>query len=144
MLQCQAGYKAYYIPVTSCDNSRRLVHYYSHCIDEERDLVRGLSKLHALVFTLTGEAVTWILSGGMWRMLLAFVARPMTVSYGTHVQSDNLLPGCHLHPAPPPSPLVHPRLCSGPFLSARVAFPFPVESWSLSPSGADLPVINTI
>ena len=85
------------------------MHYYSHCIDEERDLVRGLSKLHALVFTLTGEAVTWILSGGMWRMLLAFVARPMTVSYGTHVQSDNLLPGCHLHPAPPPSPLVHPQ-----------------------------------
>lgn len=44
------------------DNAKKLLHHYSPVIDGESHLVPGLSKF---------QAVSWALSGGMWRVLLA-------------------------------------------------------------------------
>lgn len=115
------------------------MYHFSHFIDEESDGIPGLSKFQAHVINADqgGCGV-----GPFWRALLAPCQTHCCEPRYTWAGWENLLPegacsSSQLTLASPDSAL-------GPFLSALVAFPFPAETWSLSPRGADLPMINTI
>lgn len=112
---------AHYIQVTRCDNSRKLLHHYSHAVDKDSDLVPGLSKFRAHVFNADQGGCELGPFWGNVEEALGIFARliPLCELRHTCAGPDSLLPGgatCTQLFLSAHSCIS--RLCSGPFLSA--------------------------
>lgn len=114
--------------------------HFSPFIDEESDWILSLSKFQAHGINADQGACG---VGPSWRVLLAPSQAHCWEPGHTWARWESLRPAGACSSSQPT--LASPGIALGPFCPLTgVAFPFPVETWSLSPSGVDLPMINTI